>query len=90
MEKLPLPGYESELDEITSQILQEEEISQEDFKVDSMPELSSSGEERKTFFKIKNFKVKSLSPVKIQFSLPKGTYATVLLREIMKNKFWER
>ena len=99
VEKLPLVGYESKLDEITEKILEEEGIRKEDFLIKEMPEMSSKGEYRRSFFKFKNFKVISIEnennsknnknkKVSLQFSLPKGTYATILLREFMKNKYW--
>lgn len=87
---LPLVGYESEIDDITKEVMIKEEISKEEFKIKEIPELSSKGALRETFFEIKDFKF-SVEPNKrvfIQFSLLKGTYATVLLREIMKNEYW--
>jgi tRNA pseudouridine13 synthase len=98
VEKLPLVGYETkELDEVTQKILKEEGISPEDFKIKEMPEMSSKGESRKTFFEIKDFKIISIEDddlhekkkkAIIQFSLPKGSYATVLLREFIKERYW--
>ncbi len=87
---LPLPGYDSELDKVTLKIIQKEKVSLEDFKINSMPELSSRGETRPVFFEINDFKIHSISQdnVTLQFSLPKGTYATVFLREIIKDRYW--
>jgi len=97
VEKLPLVGYETEIDEITSEILEEEGISREHFRVNRMPELSSRGSYRDCFVDFKNFKLISIEndklnegklSVVIQFSLPRGSYATILIRELTKNRYW--
>ncbi|MEA3254769.1 MAG: tRNA pseudouridine(13) synthase TruD [Candidatus Altiarchaeota archaeon] len=92
VERLPLVGYRTEVDEITSGILDEEGIIQEDFQV-SMRELSSKGEYRVCFrvvedFEVIGFDVDELntgrSKLTVGFTLQKGNYATVFLRELMK------
>ena len=97
VEKLPLAGSEIELDEITARILKEKEISQKNFKIEEMPELSSKGMYRDCFMYIKGFEVVSTGKdelnegkrkAAIRFSLLKGSYATTVLREIMKNEYW--
>jgi len=94
VERLPLVGYKTEIDEITSRILNEEGISQEDFRVDSMPELSSKGEYRNCFAIVENLEIINIGDdelnegkkrLTIRFSLGKGNYATVFLREVMKS-----
>ena len=96
VEKLPLVGYETEIDEITSKTLDEEGITPEDFRAISMASLSSRGEYRDCWVPIQEFKALDLdiekdelnegkNKLKLRFSLPKGSYATVLLREFMKN-----
>ncbi len=94
VERLPLVGYKTEIDEITSRILNEEGISQEDFRVDSMPELSSKGEYRNCFAIVENLEIINIRDdelnegkkrLTIRFSLGKGNYATVFLREVMKS-----
>lgn len=96
VERLPLVGYETEIDEITSRILNEEGISQEDFKISSMPELSSKGRYRTCFTIVEDFEIidikddelnKEKKRLTVRFSLQKGNYATTLLREIMKNRY---
>lgn len=95
---LPLIGYgikipRGETGEIIKKILEEEEVKPEDFRVESMPELSVKGTYRSVVLKIKDFKVMEpaedeLNPgtfkVLMCFSIPKGGYATIVLREFMK------
>lgn len=96
-EKLPLVGYKSNIDEITEKILEEEGIKREDFFIKEMPEMSSEGSERDSFFEFKDFEIldigddelsKNCKKAIIKFSLPKGAYATILLRELMKSEYW--
>lgn len=90
IEELPLVGYNIEIDSITSEIIDEEGISQEFFRINPIPELSSEGSFRKCFVKFEDFNMLNCSnnELDIQFSLPRGSYATVLLREFMKNQYW--
>ena len=97
---LPLIGYKQRLSKgvmgrIEEQILEIEGVKAEDFKIDVMPELSSRGVLRTAISPIKNFRAASISrttgnlkthQVTLEFTLLRGSYATVLLREIMKPK----
>jgi len=98
IERLPLPGHETELDEITQEILSAEKISREDFKIKGMGELSSKGTYRECFIPFENFRILSMGEddlnkgsrkATIGFSLGKGSYATTILREFMKNRYWD-
>jgi len=95
---LPLIGFkqkpsEGKEGEIEKQILEEEGITPEDFKIKNMPEISAKGELRTALTPLNNFQIKEISSdtthpsknmAKISFTLNRGSYATVLLREIMK------
>lgn len=97
---LPLVGDRQRLShgamgQIEQQILDAEGVKQEDFNVHALPEISGRGELRAIVSPIKNFKVHSISrdaenlkthQVTLEFMLMRGSYATVLLREIMKPK----
>ncbi|MGB9740633.1 MAG: tRNA pseudouridine(13) synthase TruD [Candidatus Bathyarchaeia archaeon] len=97
---LPLVGFRRHLSkgfqgEIEEQILEEEEISPENFKVKMMREISSKGEFRTATTPLKNFTLyeiardnanPSKNMIKLHFTLLRGSYATVLLREIMKTR----
>jgi len=92
-------GFESILaegkaGEIEEKVLLEEGIELQNFKVKQMPELSSKGARRSIVMQPKKMKLLKISqdefyPGKIcatvSFELPKGTYATTVLREMMKN-----
>ncbi|MFZ2456569.1 MAG: tRNA pseudouridine(13) synthase TruD [Candidatus Altiarchaeia archaeon] len=94
VDRLPLAGYRIQLDEITMELLQKEGVALEDFKVKGMSDLSSKGEYRDCYIPVEGLELTDAGPdelnpgknkVTIRFSLKKGSYATVLLREIMKN-----
>lgn len=94
----PLFGFESVLSggkagEIEEEVLGEEQISLESFHVKKMPEISSKGERREIILFPENLKILEIgadeffegkTKAKISFYLPKGNYATIVLREIMK------
>jgi len=97
IERLPLVGYETELDEITAEILSEEGISRENFKIQRMREFSSKGIYRECFIPFENFSIlaiendelnQGMKKSTLRFSLGKGSYATTLLREFTKNRYW--
>ena len=96
--EIPLVGFKTDLkdnkpENITKEELDEEGISQEDFRLQDFPELRSEGTYRRAFGDYRNFKVLSTdeddlnmskNKMTVSFDLPKGSYATVFLREIMK------
>ncbi len=95
---LPLLGLKQRLSQgamgqIERQILEEEGIETESFRVNAIPKISARGGFRAIVAPIKNFKLKDLSvcafnqretEADLSFILLRGSYATVLLREIMK------
>ncbi len=95
---LPLPGFRQELSsgrqgEIEKEVLEEEGIRPEDFRVRSMPELASPGQLRPASVGLKLLSGPVLredglnpgcSALEMSFRLPRGSYATVFLRELMK------
>lgn len=87
---LPLIGYESELadgeqGEIERQILESEGISRESFSVKVCPDLGSRGARRPALLPVDPRVDLVEESACIQFSLPPGSYATVVLREYMKD-----
>lgn len=96
--EIPLVGYQTELrdnkpEEILKEVLEEEGLSQEDFRLQEFPELRSEGSYRRAFADFRNFEILDIedddlnmtkNKMRVKFDLPKGAYATVLLREIMK------
>ncbi|RLI14132.1 tRNA pseudouridine(13) synthase TruD [Candidatus Bathyarchaeota archaeon] len=95
---IPLVGFNQHLSrglqgEIERQILEEEEISPEKFKIEAMPEISLRGGLRTVTAPMKGFALNEVSKdsanpskrkAKVSFTLHRGSYATVLLRELMK------
>lgn len=96
--ELPLVGFKTEFrndkeDEIMEEVLEEEGISREDFRLQEFPELRSEGTYRRAFADYRNFDIIEVSDDELNmnrhkmgvgFDLPKGAYATVLAREFTK------
>ncbi|MCS4540734.1 MAG: tRNA pseudouridine(13) synthase TruD [Euryarchaeota archaeon] len=94
----PLIGYfvplsKGELGQIERKILDDEKIQPKDFQIKSLPEASSKGERREILLRVRDLKIlkvdeddKNSGKAKavIQFILPKGCYATTVLREYLK------
>ena len=82
---VPLVGYsyykKTRFDYYTSQILKDEEISPKDFYLKEIQELSNEGGYRNSSISCTNY---SVSNNTISFSLSRGSFATIVLREIMK------
>jgi tRNA pseudouridine13 synthase len=97
---LPLIGFRQKTSrgfqgEIEQQILDEEGIRPVNFKIKKIPEISSRGRLRLAAVSLSNFSLRKIlnDPVtpkrrraEISFALPRGAYATIVLREIMKTR----
>jgi tRNA pseudouridine13 synthase len=94
----PLFGYELKLAQgepgkIEEELLAKQKIFLEQFRIKQVPEMSSRGERRPILFHPENLVLEKTMPDELNeektsavlsFDLPKGTYATIVLREIMK------
>lgn len=92
----PLPGYSTDFasgtpGEIEQEVLQEFKVPLEGFDIKEIPEMSSRGTRREILLQAEpKFEVTDdeLNPGKskavLEFMLPKGSYATTMLREYMK------
>jgi tRNA pseudouridine13 synthase len=79
------PGKKNRFDKIIKEILYGEGITAKDFFIKEMQELSEAGGFRQTVLVSKDFKyATSANSTSVEFAVPKGTYATTLLREIVK------
>ena len=82
---IPLVGYsyskKNRFDHQISKTLEKEQIRTKDFFVKSMQEVSEEGGFRQSVIKCENF---SIAEPTVTFTLSRGSYATVLLREIIK------
>ena len=78
-------GYDSErLNETENTILEQMSLTKEMFKIQSMPELSCKGNYRVLFAPFVGFSSSiSGNSATLSFSLPSGSYATVLLEEFV-------
>ncbi len=93
---IPLIGFkqhpsEGIQGEIERQILEEERVTPENFKTAAMPETSNRGQLRAIVAPVKDFSLEQIMcdpssqcSAKIAFTLQRGSYATILLRELMK------
>ncbi|TLY07194.1 MAG: tRNA pseudouridine(13) synthase TruD [Thaumarchaeota archaeon] len=82
---IPLVGYsyskKNRFNQDISQILDEEQVSPKDFFVKEMQEVSDEGGFRQAAIQCRDF---SISEPYLSFTLSRGSYATILLREIIK------
>ncbi|MFH1055271.1 MAG: tRNA pseudouridine(13) synthase TruD [Candidatus Altiarchaeota archaeon] len=86
VETLPLVGLNIEADDISARVLESDGIVSGDFKVRGVSELTSRGEYRECHAVASDFKFEvGGSDVVFDFGLGKGSYATVYIREFMKN-----
>jgi tRNA pseudouridine13 synthase len=91
---LPLIGFRTDVDdgperEIVKTVLDREGVTPRDFYIRAIPELSSEGTIRRASVKVNpHFTVQEKNneerKVTFEFSLPAGSYATIVLREFMK------
>ncbi len=75
-----LIGYESKINKREEMLLERFGVSINDFKMKSIPEISSKGSYRTFFSPIKDF---SFCKNTFSFSLPSGSYATSCIREFL-------
>ncbi|MGI6589987.1 MAG: tRNA pseudouridine(13) synthase TruD [Candidatus Iainarchaeum sp.] len=97
-----LPGYEStyskgEAGEIEKEVMKEENLTFEDFKMNKLSELSSKGDRKSILLKPQNFTLTKIfddeynegkKAITIKFFLTKGNYATTILRELIKEEIF--
>jgi len=86
----PSQGFQGEIEK---QIMEEEGIILENFKINAMPEIASRGELRTAITPLNDFSIDEISDdsanpskrkAELSFTLYRGSYATILLREIAK------
>jgi len=97
---LPIVGFKQPLSsgtqgEIEREILEEENLTPEQFHISLIPQISAAGRLRSALMPIKDLfltkpSTDSVNPskrkVELSFMLGKGSYATVVLREFMKTR----
>ena len=71
--------YDKEIESLYAEIMEKEGITQEDFITRQFPALLPKTKERALFVPVKNFTQKKTT---LSFFLPKGSYATILLKKV--------
>ncbi|MGH9993275.1 MAG: tRNA pseudouridine(13) synthase TruD [Nitrososphaera sp.] len=84
-----MPGYSFQpgsgrFENITKRVLEDEGVTAKDFYVKEMQELSHQGGFRQAPLWCTDFSYRTGQALVVSFKLPKGSYATTLLREIIK------
>ena len=92
---MPLIGFSTEFDDsiehIAEQTLREHDINRREFIIPEIPQLSLEGAERMVFVDVPDLKIGKLEndelnpgkkKIRLTFSLPKGSYATVYLTQL--------
>lgn len=88
--KIPIINFDSEENKQIEKILKEEGISKEDFIIKEIPELITEGKERDAFVDVENIGYrwdkdelnKNKLKLEVSFFLPKGSYATMLVKKL--------
>jgi len=99
--ELPIIGFATEMDEydekvadIFRQIMKEENIDYRDFIIKQLGSVSAAGDRRKLFAEIKGLEIGDYETddlnlgrkkVTVKFSLPKGSYATEAIKQMIDN-----
>ena len=85
-----LIGYETKpelIDDYEREVLEKVGLKPEDLKIKSMPELSMKGSHRVLLAPVKDLTFSAEEKTaKVDFSIPAGSYATILLNEITKSQ----
>ena len=94
---IPIVGFDSrsleqgEIKQLITDLMKAEKIDYSDFLIKQIPQISLEGELREVFIEIKDFILGTveddeLNPrkkkIKISFTLPKGSYATIVVKKI--------
>jgi tRNA pseudouridine13 synthase len=80
-----VPLAEGKQGDIERKVIEEENITKESFECPKTPKLGSHGVRRSIRFKIEDTHVEKIEDgISVEFFIPKGCYATAVLREIMK------
>ena len=78
---------EGEMGEIERKVIEENKLSHEDFVIPGLPKCTSKGSRREIVCPVKDIASEIRQDgYSLRFSLPKGNYATCLLREFMKSE----
>lgn len=89
-ETIPIVGFgaekgNSDVDLIINKIMKQEMITERDFVIKSMPEISAEGGKRELVAEVKGLKIEKIDEktYRAKFFLPKGCYATMAVKRMM-------
>ena len=88
--RIPIINFDIEKNKVIDNIMNEEEIKREDFRIKEIPELVTESKYRDAFIDVKNIKCywdddelnEGRFKVELKFFLPKGSYATMLIKKL--------
>ncbi len=89
--QIPIIGFGVEipgdLEPIISQVLEEEQLDFRSFIIRQIPDLSAEGTNRELYIDYQNLKCEYLDKdvIYLEFFLPKGCYATMLVKQLVEN-----
>ena len=79
-----LIGFTELNDPLIKNLMQKENLTHRDFIIKQIPELSMEGETRQAFVQIKDLEIEKVEDgIKVKFTLPKGSYATMVIRKLL-------
>jgi tRNA pseudouridine13 synthase len=89
-ETIPIVGFGAEkgdkdVDAIINKIMKNEMISERDFVIKSMPEISAEGGKREIVAEVRKLSIEKIDDrtYRLKFFLPKGCYATMAVKRMM-------
>ena len=96
---IPILGFDTDfsnkdIKKIYDKFMKEEDISERDFIIRAIPQLSMEGSKRKLFLKFNDFKYSKLetdelnktkNKIIFEFKLGKGCYATIFIKYLMSS-----
>ena len=93
--KIPMINFDIKPSKAISVIMKEENLRVDDFILREMPELISESQPREAFIYVKSIKskwdkdelTKGKLKLELVFSLPKGAYATMLIKKLFSKDF---
>lgn len=85
IDKLPLIGYLTKLSGDDRKVLDQFDMVERNFLITSLPELCLEGSDREAYLKVENCKEieRGSDWIKISFELGKGSYATIVIKQIL-------
>ncbi len=88
---IPIIGFDieerdEEIEEILSDLMKKESITERDFLIKQMPEITAAGGRRNLLIDCKELHKKEIEKetIELSFSLGKGSYATMVVKQLLR------